>query len=162
MNVSMLDEQNRVPVKLVDMLELFQVTDSLLISNARSACKTELLKAEGVTCCINVSKSQPFPDYHLHTVRIPVFDHPQQNLAEHFDQCADLIESTVHAGGKCLVYCKHGRSRSATIVIAYLMKCKGMTLEEAFQLVKAVRPSIEPNAGFWSQLESYEKSLQRK
>ncbi|KAM9316450.1 dual specificity phosphatase 28 [Gastrophryne carolinensis] len=143
------------------MSELYRITDSLLISNARAACKTELLMAEGVTCCINISRRQPFPGCDVHTLRVPVFDHPLQNLAEHFDQCVDLIESTVHSGGKCLVYCKHGRSRSATICIAYLMKWKSLTLEEAFQKVKAVRPSIEPNTGFWSQLASYEKSLQR-
>lgn len=90
-----------------------------------------------------------------------MFDHPLQNLSEHFDQCVDLIDSTVRSGGKCLVYCKHGRSRSATICIAYLMRCKNMTLLEAFQMVKTIRPSVEPNAGFWSQLESYEKSLQK-
>nr|DBA25932.1 TPA: hypothetical protein GDO54_010257 [Pyxicephalus adspersus] len=143
------------------MSELCKVIDSLLISNARAACKKELLITEGVTCCINISKRQPFPDHDLHTLRIPVFDHPLQNLSKHFDHCTDLIDSTIRSGGKCLVYCKHGRSRSATICIAYLMRCKNMTLMEAFQMVKRVRPSIEPNAGFWSQLESYEKSLQR-
>ncbi|PIO23107.1 hypothetical protein AB205_0037840 [Aquarana catesbeiana] len=143
------------------MSKLYTITDSLLISNARAACKKELLISEGVTCCINISRKQPFPDYNLHTLRIPVFDHPLQNLSEHFDQCVDLIDSTVRSGGKCLVYCKHGRSRSATICIAYLMRCKNMTLLEAFQMVKTIRPSVEPNAGFWSQLESYEKSLQK-
>ncbi|KAM5165387.1 dual specificity phosphatase 28 [Mantella aurantiaca] len=143
------------------MSELCRVTDSLLISNARAACKKELLITEGVTCCINISRRQPFPDYDLLTLRIPVFDHPLQNLSQHFDQCVDLIDSTIRSGGKCLVYCKHGRSRSATICIAYLMRCKNMTLVEAFQVIKAVRPTVEPNAGFWSQLESYEKSLQR-
>ncbi|XP_040204925.1 dual specificity phosphatase 28 [Rana temporaria] len=143
------------------MSELYKVTDSLLISNARAACKKELLILEGVTCCINISRKQPFPDYNLYTLRIPVLDHPLENLSEHFDQCVDLIDSTVRSGGKCLVYCKHGRSRSATICIAYLMKCKNMNLLEAFQKIKTIRPSVEPNAGFWSQLESYEKSLQK-
>ncbi|XP_077344484.1 dual specificity phosphatase 28 [Lithobates pipiens] len=143
------------------MSKLYTITDSLLISNARAACKKELLISEGVTCCINISRKQPFPDYNLHTLRIPVFDHPLQNLSEHFDQCVDLIDSTARSGGKCLVYCKHGRSRSATICIAYLMRCKNLTLLEAFQMVKTIRPSVEPNAGFWSQLESYEKSLQK-
>ncbi|XP_053565841.1 dual specificity phosphatase 28 isoform X1 [Bombina bombina] len=144
------------------MSELFKVTDSLFISNARAACKRDLLILEGITCCINISRRQPFPDIDLHALRIPVFDHPLQNLSDYFDQCADLIASTMASGGKCLVYCKHGRSRSATICIAYLMKYKNLQLREAFQMVKDVRPSIEPNTGFWSQLESYEESLQRR
>ncbi|XP_069830344.1 dual specificity phosphatase 28 [Dendropsophus ebraccatus] len=142
------------------MSELFKVTDSLIISNARAACKKDSLMAEGVTCCINVSKTQPFPDIDVQKLRIPVFDDPLQKLSEYFDQCVELIDSTIKSGGKCLVYCKHGRSRSATICIAYLIKHRKMSLKDAFQMVKAVRPSIEPNEGFWSQLESYEKSLQ--
>ncbi|OCT81057.1 dual specificity phosphatase 28 [Xenopus laevis] len=140
---------------------LLKVTDSLFISNAKAACKKNLLLEEGVTCCINVSMQQPFPDLDLHTLRIPVLDNPLQNLSDHFDQCSDLIESTVSSGGKCLVYCRHGRSRSATICIAYLMKYKNLSLQEAFQVLKTGRPGIEPNEGFWSQLEQYEESLQR-
>ncbi|XP_075056953.1 dual specificity phosphatase 28 [Mixophyes fleayi] len=116
------------------MSELFKVTDSLMISNARAACKKNLLIAEGVTCCINISRRQPFPDFDLHTLRIPVFDHPLQDLSNYFDQCVDLIERTIESGGKCLVYCKHGRSRSATICIAYLIKYKNMALKDAFQV----------------------------
>ncbi|XP_053315072.1 dual specificity phosphatase 28 [Spea bombifrons] len=142
------------------MSELFKVTESLFISNSRNACKTNLLIQEGVTCCINVSRQQPFPDFDLHTLRVPVFDHPLQNLSDYFEQCVDLIESTINSGGKCLVYCKNGRSRSATICIAYLMKHKRLSLNVAFQVVKTARPVVEPNPGFWSQLERYEKSLQ--
>ncbi|KAE8604641.1 hypothetical protein XENTR_v10014769 [Xenopus tropicalis] len=150
---------------------LFKVTNSLFISNVKAACKKNLLMDEGVTCCINVSMQQPFPDINLCTLRIPVFDNPLQNLSDHFDQSGDLIEHTISRGGKCLVYCRHGRSRSATICIAYLMKYKNMSLQEAFQVelntvycvqvVKAGRPGIEPNEGFWSQLKQYEESLQR-
>ncbi|KAM4771163.1 dual specificity phosphatase 28 [Rhinophrynus dorsalis] len=143
------------------MSELFKVTDSLLLSNAKSACKKNLLIQEGVTCCINITRQQPFPDLDLNTLRIPVFDDPLQSLSDYFDQCADLIENTITCGGKCLVYCKHGRSRSATICIAYLMKYKNMSLKDAFQVVKAVRPAVEPNPGFWAQLEKYEESFQR-
>ncbi|XP_053565842.1 dual specificity phosphatase 28 isoform X2 [Bombina bombina] len=129
------------------MSELFKVTDSLFISNARAACKRDLLILEGITCCINISRRQPFPDIDLHALRIPVFDHPLQNLSDYFDQCADLIASTMASGGKCLVYCKHGRSRSATICIAYLMKYKNLQLREAFQkILKYCDPDITPSS----------------
>ncbi|XP_010604977.1 dual specificity phosphatase 28, partial [Fukomys damarensis] len=60
----------------------------------------------------------------------------------------------------CLVYCKNGRSRSATICTAYLMRHRGLTLQLAFQTVKNARPVAEPNPGFWSQLQKYEQTLQ--
>ena len=61
-----------------------------------------------------------------------------------------------------LVHCHAGISRSATIVIAYLMKALSMTLEEAYKLVKSRRPRIKPNQAFISQLMEYEKEVQTK
>ena len=52
-----------------------------------------------------------------------------------------------------------GDSRSPTIVIAFLMKFKGMTLKDALEHVRKIKPTIEPNEGFAKQLISYEKSL---
>jgi hypothetical protein len=49
-----------------------------------------------------------------------------------------------------------GVSRSATIVIHYLVK-EGMSLREAFTLVKERRPAIAPNVGFFKKLVDAEK-----
>jgi len=47
-----------------------------------------------------------------------------------------------------------------TIIVAYLMKSRGMSLSEALQHVKTKRPQAAPNRGFIRQLEDFEKSLQ--
>ncbi|KAF7264751.1 hypothetical protein GWI33_022477 [Rhynchophorus ferrugineus] len=62
-------------------------------------------------------------------------------------------------GGRILVFCVAGVSRSATLCIAYLMKYHQLTLLEAFDHVKKIRPKIHPNCGFFQQLMDYEKSL---
>ncbi|XP_072331012.1 dual specificity phosphatase 28 [Scyliorhinus torazame] len=144
------------------MLQLCKLTDSLLISNSRSACDDELLSREGVTFCINVSKQQPFPGLKISTMRVPVFDDPAENLYKYFDRCADAIENAGRAGGRTLVYCKNGRSRSAAICTAYLMKHRHLCLQEAFEHVKSARPVVEPNEGFWVQLQRFECELQSR
>lgn len=53
--------------------------------------------------------------------------------------------------GKILVHCHVGVSRSATVVLAYLMLKRNMTLVEAINKVKAGR-GIIPNRGFLRQL----------
>lgn len=75
-----------------------------------------------------------------------------------FHPCA-AMEAAVRAGGACLVYCKNGRSRSAAVCTAYLMRHRGLSLAQAFQAVKSARPVAEPNPGFWSQLQKYEEAL---
>jgi len=47
-----------------------------------------------------------------------------------------------------LVHCHMGVSRSATVVIAYLMKYFHMTHREAYNFVKKKRSVINPNEGF--------------
>uniref|UniRef100_A0A8C4U2N4 Dual specificity phosphatase 28 n=1 Tax=Falco tinnunculus TaxID=100819 RepID=A0A8C4U2N4_FALTI len=143
------------------MVQLCKVTASLLISNARAACNEDLLTREGVTFCVNVTRQQPFPGLQrVRGIRVPVFDDPAEDLYRYFEQCSDAIEEAVKSGGKCLVYCKNGRSRSAAICTAYLMRHRKLPLKDAFETVKSARPVVEPNAGFWSQLQRYEEDLQ--
>jgi len=65
--------------------------------------------------------------------------------------CAFLQDARV-AGEKVLVHCMAGRSRSATLVLAFLMQMERIPLHDAFLLVKEKRPIIFPNVGFWQQL----------
>lgn len=116
------------------MLQLCKVTKDLFISNARSACSDELVQQEAVTLCINVSKQQPFPSAGIKKLQIPVYDDPNEDLYSHFDRCADAIQKEANRGGRSVVYCKNGRSRSATICIAYLMKHRKLTLTDALQV----------------------------
>ncbi|KAM3866130.1 dual specificity phosphatase 28 [Diretmus argenteus] len=144
------------------MLQLCKVTKVLFISNARSACSDQLLQQEALTLCINVSKQQPFPTSGVATMRIPVYDDPHEDLYHYFDRCADAIQEEANRGGRTVVYCKNGRSRSATICVAYLMKHRQLSLTDAFQKVKTARHVVEPNSGFMAQLQRYEQELQKR
>ncbi|XP_051556990.1 dual specificity phosphatase 28-like [Myxocyprinus asiaticus] len=141
------------------MLQLCTVTDCLLISNAQSACNDAVIQKEAVILCINVSKQQPFPSMQVSTLRVPVYDDSNEDLYKYFDRCADAVASETEWGGRTVVYCKNGHSRSATVCVAYLMKQQGLSLADAFQVVKTARSVVEPNPGFWTQLQRYEQKL---
>ena len=61
-----------------------------------------------------------------------------------------------------LVHCRAGVSRSASMVLAYLMEYECMTLDEAYVTVKQHRPFIDPNEGFWAQLVAYQNTCLRR
>lgn len=46
------------------------------------------------------------------------------------------------------VHCKAGKSRSATVVVAYLMWHEGANQGTAYDEVKNMRPEVSPNLGF--------------
>lgn len=62
------------------------------------------------------------------------------------------------SAGKVLVHCAMGLSRSATLVLAYLMIHENMKLEDAIEAVSANR-NISPNEGFLEQLRQLDKEL---
>lgn len=139
------------------------VAPSLFLGNARAAAAPELLARAGVTLCVNVSRQQPGPRAPgVAELRVPVFDDPAEDLLAHLEPTCAAIEAAVRAGGACLVYCKNGRSRSAAVCTAYLMRHRGLSLAQAFQTVKSARPVAEPNPGFWSQLQKYEEALRSR
>lgn len=74
---------------------------------------------------------------------------------------AEVSIVDVSVPGRVLVHCLMGVSRSATLVLAFLMIVEGLTLREA---VAAVRPhrDICPNPGFLQQLRILDMSLERE
>lgn len=138
-----------------------RVAPGLFLGSARAAAGPEALERAGVALCINVSRQQPAPRAPgMAHLRVPVFDDPAEDLLAHLEPTCAAMEAAVRAGGACLVYCKNGRSRSAAVCTAYLMRHRGLGLARAFQTVKSARPVAEPNPGFWSQLQKYEEVLQ--
>lgn len=63
--------------------------------------------------------------YGLQTVRVQVDDVPSANLTPYFDRVANKINEVASRGGRVLVHCMAGISRSSSLCIAYLMKYKG-------------------------------------
>lgn len=62
-------------------------------------------------------------------------------------------------GGRVLVHCQAGISRSATICLAYLMHTRRVRLDEAFDFVKQRRQVISPNLAFMGQLLQFETDV---
>lgn len=140
-------------------MQIACITDHLYLSSA-SAVTTDKVRALGITNIINVTLEIPnlqIPN--LECTQIHVEDSPSARLSVYFDKCSDKIQQVRLGGGKLLVHCVAGVSRSASLCIAYLMKYKHLNLAQAYNHVKRRRSVIHPNVGFWRQLIEYERTL---
>lgn len=139
--------------------QISEITDYLYLSGA-GVLKPEKLKQKRITFIVNATTEEPNAylqgiDY----LKIRVDDNPYARLSEHFDIVADKVKAVKDTRGKVLIHCVAGVSRSASLVIVYLMKHEKMTLRQAYHYVKAARPIIRPNVGFWKQMVDYERKL---
>lgn len=89
-------------------------------------------------------------------------DSHSTNIEPFFALTNAWIDEHREKGDKVLVHCAAGRSRSASIVIAYLMNRLDLTLAQALQFVKSKRPQVSPNSSFMKELKAYEDDLRLK
>ncbi|RIA97053.1 protein-tyrosine phosphatase-like protein [Glomus cerebriforme] len=95
----------------------------------------------------------------LSYLRIDIADDPSSNISKHFHECIGFIENAKSTNGRVYVHCQAGISRSATIVVAYLMNSQKISYKRALNLVKEKRPFVKPNHGFRKQLREFEKKI---
>ncbi|CAL8238444.1 unnamed protein product, partial [Merluccius merluccius] len=87
---------------------------------------------------------------------INVLDEPTSDLLTHMDDSFLFIQEAVEGGGAALVHCQAGRSRSATMVTAYLMRRHELSFSEAYGCLQRSKPDVQVNSGFQDQLQLYE------
>lgn len=133
---------------------LHKITDKVYISSELGAHDFKMLKDRNITHILvagNFLKPK-FPG-HFKYLELPINDSASQDLTFCFEQAINFIDQA----DKVLVHCFAGVSRSATMVIAYLMYKNKWKYLEAYNHVKKKRTIINPNKGFVSQLEELEK-----
>ena len=67
---------------------------------------------------------------------VNIWDTQCQDIKKYFPECLEYIEQSIQEGGTVLVHCMAGISRSATIVIAYMMKEHNLSFGAAIRFVK--------------------------
>ncbi|KAF9564979.1 tyrosine/serine/threonine protein phosphatase pps1 [Mortierella alpina] len=90
-----------------------------------------------------------------------MFDNGVDSLWRHIENCVDFVDEARRSNSRVLIHCRVGVSRSATIVIAYLMAHYNLSLVEAYLMVRARRLSviIQPNLLFMYELLQWEQRL---
>lgn len=121
-----------------------------------------MLERLGITHILTVAGGfEPkFPELFVYEC-VDVKDVPEERLCVHFDRCLKFIAKCLLDGGRVLVHCFAGKSRSATVCAAYVMATEGLSLEETLNAIGRKRPAASPNHGFMAQLASFERELNR-
>lgn len=152
--------------------ELQEIVAGVFLSNFFAARNRAKLRAAGVTHVLNCGAELDCCfDQELAYLQLPLADNPGQELAPHLGGAYAFINGALREGGAVLVHCAGGGSRSAAVLLAYLVQGRAeddgggadssesggrMDLVSALELARSKRPIVEPNVGFLHQLEQLE------
>jgi len=133
-----------------------------VMANCPSVIKTCRLTGVVSLLDYDVDEVQEKVEGKVRYLRISAEDDPQKDLSQYFKRTFEFIEQELISGGAVLVHCRAGVSRSATIVIAYVMRKYSFSFSNADRVVSTRRPSVCPNRGFLKQLSDFESKLKIK
>ncbi|CAG2105500.1 unnamed protein product [Medioppia subpectinata] len=140
-------------------IEADDYTDQDLLTCFEATQDRQGLRERGIRGILTVMDEPLAPKEKYNEITyhyIEADDYTDQDLLTRFVDAYDIIGSYTRAKTGVLVHCAAGISRSATIVISYLMRELRMTFAATMTLVRTGRPIISPNEGFQRQLSLYE------
>eukprot|EP01102_Stenamoeba_stenopodia_P014859 TRINITY_DN4996_c0_g2_i1.p1 TRINITY_DN4996_c0_g2~~TRINITY_DN4996_c0_g2_i1.p1 ORF type:complete len:227 (+),score=35.91 TRINITY_DN4996_c0_g2_i1:358-1038(+) len=138
-----------------------KVIDGLFIGSILATCSSARLKQLGITHVLSLCARTRDLNQEFLCKHIKMKDELNEDLIQYLPECHSFIKTGRDSGG-VLVHCKAGSSRSAAVVISYLMNTNNMSYQDAFQFVQSKRPCIAPNRSFIDQLKRYESQLAKE
>nr|XP_050052186.1 dual specificity protein phosphatase 12-like [Dermacentor andersoni] len=132
------------------------VEDGLYLGGRDAAEDEELIHGFGITHVLTVDTYRLKFEGNVVCLYLYAEDRAEEDLLSRFHEACEFIEKG-QQNGACLVHCRFGVSRSATLVAAHLMRKYALDYAEALHKLKERRACIGPNAGFVAQLKLFQK-----
>lgn len=116
------------------------VIPQLYIGTIQAAESLNHLKDVGITHVVQAMGGlEPMYPKEFKYKKLALEDSPYENISSQFENICMWISDAMDRGGKILVHCWAGVSRSSTIIIAYLMYKLGVTLDAAMLTCRKAR-----------------------
>jgi len=137
------------------------VPQFLYLSSYIEASNFQALSSLNITHILNVTiECENKFEGKFEYLKLEIDDSAKEDLFQILkDALAFIAKARATSNARILVHCMGGKSRSAAVVIAHLMKTQKMDLRQAINHVREIRSVINPNKGFLNQLAIYEKKL---
>ncbi|OCH89405.1 DSPc-domain-containing protein [Obba rivulosa] len=125
---------------------------ALYLGSLSATLEPGFLAAHNISAVVRVMDS-PFiaaqdPHAPVEMHRIDIGDSAAVDIRPHLEGAVQWIDERRKHGQNVLVHCQHGISRSASIVLAYLIRTLNVSYDVAFTFLQSKRACIKPNAGF--------------
>ena len=130
------------------------ILDNLYLGDVTAAENETYLKSFNISVVINCAYEHVSEYEDLKAYELKMTDHYPQQLFPTFEMAYKIIKH-YNKNSKIYIHCMSGVSRSASLVIFYIMKEKKWDYDKSFEYVQKIRTSINPNSDFVNQLKEY-------
>ena len=144
-----------------------KILDGLWLCDLKAAEYYLFLKQYNIKYIINLSAQDIKKFTHIKYIDIPIKDSDLGDISycvikKLFDYCADIINMLLINGFNVVINCKRGHHRSASMIVAYLIKHKGYSLENAINFIRNKRPlALRGNRNILFHMITYYEDLQK-
>ena len=149
--------------------DITEIIPQLFISNWATSNNPAVLKKYKINAIITLEqtpKSKQVLDYYksrnIDHYHIYIPDSPNFDIQQYFDSTYDFIKYHIERGDNVLIHCMAGISRSATIILNYIIRsgyetyivnmCPCKFVDNVLEFARSKRSIINPNQGFMRQL----------
>lgn len=128
------------------------ICDNIYIGNINSVSDYDKLKDFGIQKIIIAGSGLLNKvNSRFQHIELLIDDSLEQNIVPHIDIALNFINA--YRDDKILIHCCSGISRSATIILAYLIRKYNMSFSDAETFLKSKYIKAKPNSNFVSQLK---------
>ncbi|KAG8232737.1 hypothetical protein J437_LFUL013098 [Ladona fulva] len=146
-----------------------EVYPNVFIGNSGAARNKAYLRRLEVSHILNCAEGRGqvetnedfYKDVGMRYLGLALKDDSSADLGCHLTSSSEFIDHALLSGGRVMVNCVMGMSRSCAIVLGFLMLRRGLGAREAVVTVRR-RRNVRPNGGFLRQLAQLDNRLSRE
>jgi len=152
-----MNNKNRYPP------EIDEIIPNIFVGNINAAASPDILHQYGIQTIVRVNDhdASPATKQMYEDMNINYIYHFQEDWSNSsIKSLLGVVPRQIHdaSNAPVLVHCEAGRSRSVSMIIAYLMLYHGYTVHSAYILVKEKHPQAEINMAFFGELFNLDRA----
>jgi predicted protein tyrosine phosphatase len=133
------------------------IIDNIYLGSAYNAASYDTLISNNIKVIFNITNeiSNYFPDEFIY-IQCKLYDNNKESIIKHAHKAfKEIIHHQENTEGNIFIHCYMGKSRSAAIVLYYIMKTKNYTFDEALNFIRSKRHIVNPTFRFTKDLANF-------
>lgn len=141
------------------------VIEGMLAGSGMPTSREEMdwVRENGIKAVLTLTE-ESLPEQWLNNIdylHVPTVNGSSPDI-EDIEKAVDFIDKNLKNKKSVMVHCAAGRGRTGTILVAYMMKFRGMNVKGATEEIRNLRPGSVENGSQEIALSIFEKYLKSK